>query len=185
MVDLHVRRAAVACGIGPGRAARMAGCLGVRTSRRRDSAAGRRACRRDAGRAAAGRANRAPARGAVASGCVGIAWAGAGRRRQARSLRGDRGVAAWLDHLATGRAGPPRGRGLDGGLPNVGRARPSGWPGRHQEPQGPVSEAGVPPWRRPSWPLLQDATAIVAVPGLAVAEGRAVEQGWWPDWRPR
>lgn len=46
-------------------------------------------------------------------------------------------------------------------------------------------EAGIPPWRRPDWPLLRGETGIVAVPGLLVAEERAVEGGWWPDWRPR
>ncbi len=46
-------------------------------------------------------------------------------------------------------------------------------------------EAGIAPWQRSRWPLLQGASGIVAVPGLAVAEDRAVPDGWWPDWEPR
>ena len=45
-------------------------------------------------------------------------------------------------------------------------------------------EAGIPPWRRSRWPLLRGESGIVAVPGLAVAEDRAVPDGWWPDWEP-
>ena len=45
-------------------------------------------------------------------------------------------------------------------------------------------EAGIPPWQRPRWPLLQGESGIVAVPGLAVAEDQAVRDGWWPDWEP-
>ena len=45
-------------------------------------------------------------------------------------------------------------------------------------------EAGIPPWRRSRWPLLHGESGIVAVPGLAVAEERAVRDGWWPDWEP-
>ena len=47
-------------------------------------------------------------------------------------------------------------------------------------------EAGIPPWQRLRWPLLlKGGSGIVAVPGLAVAEAEAVEDGWWPDWEPR
>ena len=48
-----------------------------------------------------------------------------------------------------------------------------------------LHDAGVPPWRRPGWPLLfADDGRFVAVPGLAVAEGTAVADGWQPQWTP-
>ncbi|MCY3810959.1 MAG: tRNA lysidine(34) synthetase TilS [Gammaproteobacteria bacterium] len=48
-----------------------------------------------------------------------------------------------------------------------------------------LHDAGVPPWRRPGWPLLfADDGALVALPGLAVAEGAAVADGWQPQWTP-
>ena len=48
-----------------------------------------------------------------------------------------------------------------------------------------LHDAGVPPWRRPGWPLLYaDDGALVALPGLALAEGAAVDNGWQPEWTP-
>lgn len=48
-----------------------------------------------------------------------------------------------------------------------------------------LQDAGVPPWRRPGWPLLfADNGRLVAVPGLAVAEDAAVADGWQPQWTP-
>ena len=48
-----------------------------------------------------------------------------------------------------------------------------------------LHDAGVPPWRRPGWPLLYaEDGALVALPGLAVAEGAAVADGWQPQWTP-
>lgn len=48
-----------------------------------------------------------------------------------------------------------------------------------------LHDAGVPPWRRPGWPLLYaEDGALVALPGLAVAEGAAVADGWQPEWTP-
>lgn len=48
-----------------------------------------------------------------------------------------------------------------------------------------LHDAGVPPWRRPGWPLLfAEGGALVALPGLAVAEGAAVADGWQPRWTP-
>ena len=46
-------------------------------------------------------------------------------------------------------------------------------------------EYGIPPWQRDTWPLLFDGDALVAVPGIAVAEGFAVDGGWRPQWTPR
>ena len=45
-------------------------------------------------------------------------------------------------------------------------------------------EAGVPPWRRSTWPLLFEGDALVAVPGITVSGTRAVDGGWWPCWQP-
>ena len=64
------------------------------------------------------------------------------------------------------------------------RLRPDGR-GVSKELKALFQEAGVPPWRRSGWPLLHGVTGIVAVPGIALAEGQAVEGGWWPDWKPR
>lgn len=48
-----------------------------------------------------------------------------------------------------------------------------------------LHDAGVPPWRRPGWPLLySDDERLVALPGLALAEGAAVANGWQPEWTP-
>ena len=48
-----------------------------------------------------------------------------------------------------------------------------------------LHDAGVPPWRRPGWPMLfAEDGALVALPGLAVAEGAAVADGWQPQWTP-
>ena len=63
-----------------------------------------------------------------------------------------------------------------------------------------LHDAAVPPWRRPGWPLLYVECAesaesaesagsaadgrLVAVPGLALAEGAAVDNGWQPQWTP-
>ena len=48
-----------------------------------------------------------------------------------------------------------------------------------------LHDAGVPPWRRPGWPLLfADDGTLVALPGLAVAEGAVVADGWQPQWTP-
>lgn len=45
-------------------------------------------------------------------------------------------------------------------------------------------EAQVPPWQRDTWPLLFDGEALAAVPGIAVAEGHTVTNGWLPTWKP-
>ena len=48
-----------------------------------------------------------------------------------------------------------------------------------------LQDARVPPWRRPGWPLLFAGDgALVAVPGLAVAEGAVVADGLQPLWTP-
>ena len=46
-------------------------------------------------------------------------------------------------------------------------------------------EARIPPWQRSRWPLLHDESGLVAVPGIAVAEDQAVDDGWWPVWEAR
>lgn len=48
-------------------------------------------------------------------------------------------------------------------------------------------EAGVPPWLRPGWPLLEHEGRVICVPGLAVASearARPGEPGRVFDWRP-
>ena len=45
-------------------------------------------------------------------------------------------------------------------------------------------EARTPPWLRDAWPLLFDGGDLVAVPGIAIAEGRATGEGWMPLWTP-
>ncbi len=45
-------------------------------------------------------------------------------------------------------------------------------------------EAHVAPWQRPGWPLLYADDRLVAVPGLAVAAGAAVDDGLVPRWSP-
>ena len=47
-----------------------------------------------------------------------------------------------------------------------------------------LREAHTPPWQRDGWPLLFAGDELVAVPGIAVAEGRAVAGGWQPFWTP-
>lgn len=64
------------------------------------------------------------------------------------------------------------------------RVRPAGR-GVTKALKGLFQEAGIPPWQRSRWPLLHGAHGLVAVPGLAVAEDQAVDEGWWPDWEPR
>ena len=62
-----------------------------------------------------------------------------------------------------------------------------GDPPRHRTLRNLWQEAGVPPWWRPGWPLLEHAGRVICVPGVAVAsEARA-----WPgepgrvfEWRP-
>lgn len=45
-----------------------------------------------------------------------------------------------------------------------------------------LQEAGVPPWLRPLQPILWSGDSIVAVPGICLCEGQAVENGWLPHW---
>ena len=48
-----------------------------------------------------------------------------------------------------------------------------------------LHDAAVPPWQRSGWPLLfADDGRFVALPGLAVAQGAAVDNGWQPQWTP-
>lgn len=47
-----------------------------------------------------------------------------------------------------------------------------------------LREAYTPPWQRDGWPLLFAGDELVAVPSIAVAEGRAVAGGWQPFWTP-
>ena len=42
----------------------------------------------------------------------------------------------------------------------------------------------VPPWLRPSWPLLFDGDQLVAVPNLGLAASRPRPNGWKPIWTP-
>ena len=42
----------------------------------------------------------------------------------------------------------------------------------------------VPPWLRPSWPLLFDGDQLVAVPNLGLAASRSRPNGWMPIWTP-
>ena len=45
-------------------------------------------------------------------------------------------------------------------------------------------EHRIPPWQRDVWPLLFSGDALVAVPGVAVAEKFAVRGEWCPEWTP-
>ena len=45
-------------------------------------------------------------------------------------------------------------------------------------------EHRIPPWERDVWPLLFAGGALVAIPGIAVAEGFAEQVGWCPEWTP-
>ena len=45
-------------------------------------------------------------------------------------------------------------------------------------------EHRIPPWQRDAWPLLFADDALVAIPGIAVAEGFAEQVGWCPEWTP-
>lgn len=45
-------------------------------------------------------------------------------------------------------------------------------------------EHRIPSWQRGVWPLLFAGDALVAVPGVAVAEKFAVSGGWCPEWTP-
>ena len=83
------------------------------------------------------------------------------------------------------------GRGLPEGMRATMRARSGGErlrvDGRNvtKSVKALLHDAGVPPWRRPGWPLLySDDERLVALPGLALAEGAAVANGWQPEWTP-
>ena len=83
------------------------------------------------------------------------------------------------------------GRGLPEGMRVTMRARAGGErlrvDGRNvtKSVKALLHDAGVPPWRRPAWPLLYaDDGRLVALPGLAVAEDAAVAGGWQPEWTP-
>ncbi len=94
--------------------------------------------------------------------------------------------------IASGVLGWRRGgRGLPGGMRATMRARSGGErlrvDGRNvtKSVKALLHDAGVPPWRRPGWPLLYaDDERLVALPGLAVAEDAAVASGWQPEWTP-
>ena len=83
------------------------------------------------------------------------------------------------------------GRGLPVGMHVTMRARSGGErlrvDGRNltKSVKALLQDAGVPPWRRPGWPLLYaDDGRLVALPGLAIAEGAAIANGWQPEWTP-
>ncbi|MXY53444.1 MAG: tRNA lysidine(34) synthetase TilS [Gammaproteobacteria bacterium] len=42
----------------------------------------------------------------------------------------------------------------------------------------------VPPWQRPTWPLLYDGDTLVAVPNLGLAVSESTPNGWTPAWTP-
>lgn len=42
----------------------------------------------------------------------------------------------------------------------------------------------IPPWLRPTWPLLYDGNELVAVPNLALADSELIPNGWTPIWTP-
>ena len=42
----------------------------------------------------------------------------------------------------------------------------------------------VPPWQRPTWPLLYDGDRLLAVPNLALAGSESTSDGWAPIWTP-
>ena len=94
--------------------------------------------------------------------------------------------------IASGALGWRRGgRGLPEGMRVTMRARSGGErlrvDGRNvtKSVKALLHDAGVPPWRRPGWPLLySDDGRLAALPGLAIAEGAAVANGWQPEWTP-
>lgn len=94
--------------------------------------------------------------------------------------------------IASGVLGWRRGgRGLPEGMRVTMRARSGGErlrvDGRNvtKSVKALLHDADVPPWRRPGWPLLYaDDERLVALPGLALAEGAAVANGWQPEWTP-
>ena len=93
--------------------------------------------------------------------------------------------------ISSGTLGWRRARGLPEGMGVAMRPRAAGErlrvDGRKvtKSVKALLHDAGVPPWRRPGWPLLYaDDGALVALPGLALAEGAAVDNGWQPDWTP-
>ena len=43
----------------------------------------------------------------------------------------------------------------------------------------------IPPWLRPTWPLLYHGTHLIAVPNLALAQSESTPNGWVPTWTPR
>lgn len=45
-------------------------------------------------------------------------------------------------------------------------------------------EHRIPPWQRHVWPLLFSGDLLVAIPGIAVAEGLSEQGGWCPEWKP-
>lgn len=57
--------------------------------------------------------------------------------------------------------------------------------GRSKSLKSLFQESRIPPWQRSTWPLLFDGDQLIAVPGIAIAEDKAVTGGWWPTWKPR
>lgn len=47
-----------------------------------------------------------------------------------------------------------------------------------------LQEAGVPPWEKAVYPILWSREQIVALPGIAVADGWRARVGRWPVWTP-
>ena len=45
--------------------------------------------------------------------------------------------------------------------------------------------AGIPPWQRHRWPLLYAAEALIAIPGVAVADSPDRDPRWRVSWRPQ
>lgn len=45
-------------------------------------------------------------------------------------------------------------------------------------------QSRIPPWLRPTWPLLYEGNRLVAVPNLALADAESTPNGWTPIWTP-
>lgn len=122
------------------------------------------------------------------------AWRHAGHWHLVRDRAplGTHAVAVGCDAVtAPGMLGWQRcGTGLPAGVPITMCARVGGErilvDGRHvtKSVKALLREAGVPTWRRPSWPLLTAGGRLLAVPGLAVAADATVADGWLPHWTP-
>ena len=98
----------------------------------------------------------------------------------ARSMSWPHGVLAWrLSDRGLLASGPLSVRFRTG----TERITPIGR-GRSKSLKALFQEMRIPPWQRTTWPLLFDGDQLIAVPGIAVAEDKAVDGGWWPTWEP-